>query len=429
MKRAARQGQAGRQPPAAKEHALPEPRLPQDDVTEGHAPGKQQLPRDLYLAAGARAAGILGNTVLVTVMLLHFHDLGAGAWAVAGVLAAGALPIVLLAPVVGVVVDRFDSRMLMVVSSLWQAVGSLLLAFASDPRLALPLIALNACGTAMTNPLFLSLTSVMVRSGQLAAANSVQQGAVTIAMMAGPAAGGLLIGVTGGARVPLLLDAVLFVVIAAASMLIGTRRRPAPGVKRPHPHDGVTLLFNDHALAAMVGLAVLLALVVHFIYVAQVFLVRTTFGASALAFGMLQATHMTGLLIGTVVASRLNTVRRIVLGAPLAAVAMSAAIIAIGLAGSLPATFALYVLAGVCMSMVSVSVGTLLLLRIPTPVIGLATASFTAIHRTAGLVAYGLGGLVVGLLAPEVVYLLSGLAALVVVLLLVPAFRKAWALT
>jgi MFS family permease len=389
----------------------------------------RRLPRDVYLAAGARAMSILGNVVAVTALLLDFHDRGLGSWAVAGLLAAGALPIIVLAPLVGLVVDRFDSRALIVASSLWQAAACLLLAFVSQPQVVLFLVALNACGTAVTNPLFLALTSVMVPSRQLAAANSMQQGAVTIAMMAGPAAGGLITGLTGGARVPLLLDTVIFVVIAGASLLIGTRRRPAPEEPRPSAREGITMLFTDRALAAVVALAVLLPLVVHLIYVAQVFLVRDTFGASALAFGLLQATHMAGLLIGTVLASQLDTVRRIVLGTPLSAAVMSAAIALIGLVQSLPATFALYVVAGVCMSMVSVSMGTLLLLRIPEPAVGRAMASFTAIHRTAGLVAYGLGGLVVGLLRPEVVYLLSGGAALIIVLALAPAFRRAWVLT
>jgi MFS family permease len=386
----------------------------------------RRLPRDLYVAAGARAASILGNVVAVTALLLDFHDRGAGAWAVAGLLAAGALPIVLLAPLAGLVVDRFDSRALIVASSLWQAAACALLAFAGEPQVVLPLVALNACGTAVTNPVFLALTSVMVPSKQLAAANSVQQGAVTIAMMAGPAAGGLITGITGGARVPLLLDAAIFVMIAGASLLIATRRRPSHEETRPNAREGIRMLFTDRALAAVVALAALLPLVVHLIYVAQVFLVRDTFGASALAFGMLQATHMAGLLIGTVLASQLNTVRRIVLGAPLSAALMSAAIVLIGLVQSLPATFALYVVAGVCMSMVSVSMGTLLLLRTPEPAIGRVSASFTAIHRTAGLVAYGLGGLIVGLLRPEVVYVLSGTAALIIVLMLVPAFRRAW---
>jgi MFS family permease len=387
-----------------------------------------RLPRDLYVVAGARAASILGNVVAVTALLLDFHDGGAGAWAVAGLLAAGALPIVLLAHLAGSLVDRFDSRMLIVVSSLWQAIACLLLAFVTGvPQLVLPLVALNACGTAVTNPLFLALTSIMVPSGQLARANSVQQGAVTIATMAGPAIGGMVTGLTGGARVPLLLDAVIFVVVAGASTLIGTRRRPAPDEPRPNARAGIMMLFTDRALGAVVALAVLLPLVVHLIYVAQVFLVRDTFGASALVFGMLQVTHTVGLLIGVVLASQLNTVRRIMLCSPLSAAVMSAAIVMIGLIRSLPATFALYVLAGVCMSMVSVSVFTLLLARTTEVAIGRVTASFTAVHRTAGLIAYGLGGLVVGLLRPEAVYMLSGAAALIIVLVLAPRFRLAWA--
>jgi MFS family permease len=385
----------------------------------------RRLPNDLYVAAGARAMSLLGNAVAVTVLLLDFHERGLGAWAIAGLLVAGALPVVLLAPVVGSVVDRYDSRALIVASSLWQAAACALLAFAGGAfQVVLVLVALNACGTAVTNPLFLALTRAMAPRGRLAPANSVQQGAVTVAVMAGPAVGGLLTGLTGGARLPLLLDALLFTLIAATSLLIGTRRRPTPQEARSN--GGVTMVLTDQALAAVVALAVLLPLVVHLIYVAQVFLVRDTFGASPLAFGLLQATHMAGLLVGTVLASRLNTVRRIMLCTPLSATVMAAAITMIGLVRSLPATFVLYVLAGMSMSMVSVSMGTMLLARTPEPALGRVMAGVTAIHRAATLVAYGLGGLVVGLLPPEVVYVLSGAAALVIVLALVPAFRRGW---
>lgn len=386
-----------------------------------------RLPQDLYVVAGARAASILGNVVAVTALTLDFHDRGIGAWAVAGLLTAGALPIVLLAPVVGSLVDMFDSRRLIVLSSLWQSTACVLLAFVEQPQLILLLVALNACGTAITNPLFLALVSEIVPERDLAPANSVQQGAVTIATMAGPAVGGLLTGLTGGARVPLLLDAVVFVAVAGVGLLIDTRRQPSPSA--PSTRTGIAMLFTDRVLGAAVALAVLLPLVVHLIYVAQVYLVRDTFGASGLAFGLLQTTHMAGLLIGTVVASQLNTVHRIVLGTPVSAAVMSVAIVLIGLLGSLPAAFVLYVVAGVCMSMVSVSVGTLLLLRTPGSAIGRVMASFTAVHRAAGLVAYGLGGIIVGLLRPEVVYMLSGIGALVIVAALVPACRRAWTLS
>lgn len=386
----------------------------------------RRLPHDLYVTAGARGISILGNAIAVTALLLDFHDRDTGAWAVGGLLAAGALPIVLLAPLAGSLVDRFDSRVLIVVSSLWQAVACALLALVGGvPQVALPLVALNACGTAVANPIFIALITVMVPCRQLASANSVQQGAVTIATMVGPPIGGLLTGFAGSARLPLLLDAVLFVVVAVVGLLIGTRRRPEPNAPRPNARAGITMLFADRVLAAVVALAVLLPVVVHLIYVAQVFLVRDTFGASTLVFGLLQATHTVGLLIGAAVASQLNTVRRIVLGTPLSAAAMSAIIVMIGLAGSLPAIFVLYVVMGVLMSMVSVSGGTLLLARTPEPAIGRVMASFTAIHRSAGLVAYGLGGAVVGMVPPQVVYVLAGSAALMIVLGLVPAFRRA----
>ena len=385
-----------------------------------------RLPRDLYVVAGARAASILGNVVAVTSLTLAFHDRGIGAWAVAALLAAGALPIVVLAPLVGSLVDLFDSRRLIVLSSLWQSAACALLAFVEQPGVVLLLVALNACGTAITNPLFLALVSAMVPEEDLAPANSVQQGAVTIATMAGPAVGGLLTGLTGGARIPLLLDAVVFGVVAVIGVLIGTRRKPSSSA--PNARAGMVMLFTDRVLGAVVALAVLLPLVVHLIYVAQVYLVRDTFGASGLTFGLLQTTHMTGLLIGTVVASRLRTVRGIVLGAPVSAAIMSVAIILIGLLGSLPAAFALYVVAGICMSLVSVSVGTLLFLRTPGSAIGRVMASFTAVHRAAGLVAYGLGAMIVGLLPPDVVYMLSGTGALLIVAALVPASRRALAL-
>lgn len=395
-------------------------------MTHDVVPG---LPRDVYLAAMARAVSILGNVVAVTALLLHLHDRGAGAWAVAGMLAAGALPIVVFAPLVGMMVDRYDSRLLIVASSLWQSVLCALLAFVGHPQVVLPLVALNAFGTALTNPVFLALARQMVSRRQLAAANSLLQGGVTIATTGGPAFSGLLTGLTGGARVPLLLDAVIFLGIAATGLLIGTRRRPERKETKMRARDGIMLLFTDRPLAAAVLLAVLLPVVVHLIYVAQVFLVRDTFGASALAFGLLQATHMVGVLTGTALASRLNTARRILLISPIAAAVMSTAIGLIGVISMLPATFALYVVAGIGMGIVSAAVGTLLLLRTPEAKLGRAFASFTAVHRTAGLVAYGIGGLVVGLLAPEVVYELAGAGALLIVLVLAPAFRRAWSVS
>jgi hypothetical protein len=61
--------------------------------------------------------------------------------------------------------------------------------------------------------------------------------------------------------------------------------------------------------------------------------------------------------------------------------------------------------------------------------IGRALASFNAAHRAAALLAYGLGGWIVGLIPPTAVYALSGLGALFAMLATAPAIRRAWSET
>jgi MFS family permease len=388
-----------------------------------------RLPLDLYISSGVRAASMLGHTAAVTALTLDLHARGADSWVVGGLLFAATLPLVLFAPMAGNLVDRHDSRRLIVVSGLWQAAVYTLLAFVDQPFLILFLMILASMGTAVTTPLLMSLTPLMVPSGRLAAANGLQQGLVVAGIGSGPAISGMLFGLTGDAQAPLLLDVAVYLAITGISLLITTRRRPTPGAIRPRTLDGITVLFADRTVGAVVALAVLLILVLHTTHVAQVFLVRDTFGASALTFGLVQATHTVGFLVAAVVASRLSTVRRILPGVLIAATVLSMALFGISLARSLPATFPLVLLTGFGMTVVLVSVSTLLMLRTPEHMIGRALASFTGAHRAAALLAYGLGGWIVGLVPPTAVYALAGAGALIVMAATTPALRRAWSET
>jgi MFS family permease len=377
------------------------------------------------MAGVARGMSSLGTVVTVTALLLDLHERGAGSGVVAGVLFAGTLPIVLLAPVIGLLIDRYDSRGLIVVTGVWQAASCVLIAFVTQPLAVLSLVALNAFGAAVAQPVIGALIKEMVTDDRMAAANSVQQSGHVLALLGGPAIGALLTGLTGGARVPLLIAAVAFLAISVSGLLIRTRRRPDNADGKLRLRDGITVLFADRAVAASVILSILLVIVVHILFVAQVYLVRDTFGASEFVFGLLQTVETAGLLIGVVVASRMTTVRRIMIAIPLGSGVLGVGILLVGVLQSLPATFVLYLLIGAGSSVLSVSVGTLLLLRTPDAVIGRALATFTALHRSAGLLAYGFAGLTLGLFPPELVFILSGACALLMVLAATPALRRA----
>jgi MFS family permease len=385
----------------------------------------RSLPRDLYIAVSAKAVSLLGAEAAVTALLLQFHDRGAGGWAVAGLLIAGSAPVVLAAPVVGLVVDRCDSRILIVLGSLWQTCVCTVLAFVGSPVAIFVLVAMDALGLAVTAPSVGSLTRIMVPEERIAAATSLQQGGNIVATLAGPALGGLLFGLTGGARVPLLFDAASFLAITAAALLIRTRRRPKPTDRKPRASDGITTLFTDPAMAPIMVLAILLIVVGQVTAVTEVFLVRDTFGASALTFGLLTATWVLGSIVGTAYAGRLDTVHRILRGVPLAAAVMGAGVAITGLSRSLPAAFLLFVVAGAADGVVSVGTGAVVMLRAEESMLGRVLSSFTAVLQSAGMLAVGLGGLATGLLAPQTVFTLSGIATLLTVAGTAPAFRRA----
>ncbi|HEU5475949.1 MAG TPA: MFS transporter [Actinophytocola sp.] len=383
------------------------------------------LPRDVYITGVARGMSTLGTVVVVTALLLDLHNQHAGSWIVAGVLFAGTLPIVLLAPVIGRLTDRYDGRGLIIITGLWQAATCVLITLVSHPAAILSLVALNAFGAAVAQPVFGTLIRAMVTDDRLAAANSVQQSGHILAQLGGAPVSALLTGLTGSARIPLLLAAAGFLAISGAGLLIRTRRRPHHGGVRIRLRDGMTVLLADRTVAAAVILTILLVLVVHVLYVAQVYLVRDTLGASEFVFGLLQAAHFVGLLVGTAIASRLTTMRGILIGIPVAAATMSFGILLIGTTRSLPATFPLYIMIGIGGSIGAVAVGTLLLLRTPDTAVGRALAGFTALHRNAGLIAYCIAGLALGGFPAELVYLLAGIAAIIAVLAATPVLHRA----
>lgn len=384
-----------------------------------------RLPLDLYISSSARAASMFGHTMAVTALTLDLHADGAQTWVVAALLFAGTLPLALFSPVAGLLVDRHDSRHLLVVSGLWQAGAYTLLVFVDHPIAVLVLMTMASMGTAVTTPLLMSLTPLMVLDSQLASANGLQQGMIVIALVAGQSLSGMLFGITGDAQVPLLVDVAIYLAIVGTGLLIATRRRPQPEASRPRTMDGITVLFANRAVAPVVTLTVLLVLTLHLTYVAQVFLVRDTFGASALTFGLLQATHTAGFMLAAVAASRLDTTRRILVGTSLAAAVTAVAFLVISTARSLPITFPMLLLAGFGVTVLLVSVGTLLMQQVPKQLIGRALASFTGAHRAAALVAYSLGGWMASLFAPLTIYAISGVGALVALGVTVPMMRRA----
>lgn len=149
------------------------------------------------------------------------------------VLMAGLLPSVFLAPIAGVLVDRWPKRVTMLVTDYIRGVLLVLLTVLTLLHDTSPweLIAFNlvlaSAGTAF-RPATVVLTKELVSGERLMSANSVQNIGQKTMELAGPAAGGLLIGLFGLGPV-FAVNAATFFVSAISLTLLSA---PEPDLRR-----------------------------------------------------------------------------------------------------------------------------------------------------------------------------------------------------
>src|SRR3954462_11589597 len=134
-------------------------------------PGTSRPMRDLRLLAGATAISAAGDLVLVVVLSLRVHDLTGSGFAVAALFAALMGPIALLAPVAGRIVDRVETRRVLLWVSLAQALVAMGLVFANGLVWILALSALLGAGAAVAGPAEAALVPIAASDDQLRRAN------------------------------------------------------------------------------------------------------------------------------------------------------------------------------------------------------------------------------------------------------------------
>jgi MFS family permease len=376
---------------------------------------------DVFLSVIARAISACGTLLSGTALVIALQSRGAGGYAVAAVLIAAVAPPTLLAPLTGRLSDRVDSRVLLVTVGLAQAVICALLAYTGPTVAIIALVAVLACGTAVTNPTLSALLPEMVSREQLSRATAIGQTASSIGMLVAPAVGGLLFG-WYGLRLPLLVDAGSYLVLAAAALLIRTRRGQA-AVATTGTGPG---LFGDALLRPVTIMVAAVVAGVSAVNVAEVFFIRETLHGSAMAYGLLGAVWTGAMLAG----AWLLTNRELSDGRMSVALfgALAGACLAVALAATVTGVgwlVPLWLAGGVCNGAVNVAAMVLVARRSPAAVRGRAFAVFGAVCSGANAAGYVLGGVLLGTLPARLVIGLAGASGLAVALALVVPLWKA----
>lgn len=370
--------------------------------------------RDLALLLGGAAISTIGTSFTLMAVAIHVRPAGP-AW-VAGAMAAELVPVVVLAPVAGRLVDRVPNRGLLLASLVLQGAA---VALAATAGLApgrgvvlLAALALVGFGSAVANPTVAAMLPHVSGEESATRAYGWYAAITQVGFLVGFATSGLLIEVTS-VRTALLLDAASFVVLAAAVGLVRTHRVPVPvaaGDPSASMWAGFAALRADRLLlvgVCGVAVAILVTVVVN---VAEVFYVLEDIGAGPGAYGLVTALWPAAGVLGGWWAGRLVGDRAMSLALAAATVTMGLALAVAGVAVSLVAVGIGWTVGGAANSVQRVSLTALVRSRVPDAVRGRTFAAVGAVTQVGNVVGLAVGAGVVGLVGARASIVGAGVA-------------------
>jgi len=382
--------------------------------------------RDFRLVLAAWGLSALGDFLAVVALTLRIQEDTGSGLAVSALLIAAALPVVLLNPVGGWLVDRFETRRVLAAVAAAQAVVAVALGLVEGTAATIALVFVLNCGLTVERPALFALIPRIVGEEQAPRAyawfESVKYATITLGFVLG----GVLTGAFGSGTA-LLIDAATFAVTAAVALALRTRRAPPPRHEREDTAmtAGLRLIGTDLVLRAMV--IVLAASIVFggIDNVANVFFAKDSLGAGDAGYGVLAAAWGVGMIGGATAAGRRVAARSSAAAVVAAVAVMGAAIALVSVSPVLAVAVVFMVAGGLGNGLSNVAMRVLLQSRVADALRGRVYSAYQGALTVADFVALAAGGALVELIGPRETLALAGIGCLLASLAGVPALRRA----
>jgi len=361
----------------------------------------------LWIGQGFSFVGDFVSTVALVVLVVQISG---SASAVGGVLVARLVP-TLASPLVGVLADRLDRRVILVACDLARTALIVGVIFTRSLLLIYALVFLIGAARTFFNPTIRAAFPSVVGEGDLARANALISGTFSVSVMAGPAIGGLLVA-TVGVEAAFALDAATYLISAA---LLSRIPLPPPEGEREESFAGELRSGLSYLAGARLPLAIVVGtfltiLTANATVPAEIFLAKGVFDAGDTGYGLLVAFWGGGMVVGSALAAVLDGRVNLVV---LYFVSIFVTALALAGAGVSPAfVLALVALAvaGAANGMDNVATDTVLQRRVPGALLGRVFSVRFLGYSAGEALAYPLGGLIVDSAGPRPTYLLAGAA-------------------
>ena len=351
---------------------------------------------DARLLVGAVGLSAGGDFLALIPLAALVSELSGSGWAVSALFVALWGPMVALAGPAGRLVDRVETRGLLIASSLIQAVIAAALILATDSVAAIvAMVALLGAANAFSAPAEFALTGSIATGDELKRLNGNVETARYLGMTLGPAAGGAL-AAAGGTEVALAINAITYAAVALAGWLLAVRRRAEEHEDLGgEVRGGLETLLHDPVLRLMMGVTFLTLLLMTGVATAEVFFVREDLDAGDFGYGLVMSAWTLGMAAGALLVSRRVSTAALATTAMLMIMVQGAGLSVQTIVLSLPLAVVMYLIGGVGHGTKNVLVRTLIHERTPARAHGRSGAAYNALRNGAELGALALGGFLV----------------------------------
>jgi MFS family permease len=370
----------------------------------------------------ARLISLTGShAAFIALMYTVYQRTGSSAWLAAALfLTIGTGGFV--APLAGVIGDRFDRQRVMVISDLAGAFMWAGLILARDPALLLVLAFLAAVAEAPFLAASEAAIPNLVEAEDLAWANGTISVGRNLGLLVGPAVGGALVAAIGPGGV-FAANAVSFAVSAALVTTVKARFVAERNQEDQEEHRGVRAGFRfirrDRTLSTIVVAAIVFLFAAGLSFVADIPLAKS-FGTGSLGYGLIFTSWGAGGILGSLAGRRLvnagNELRVLVV----AALATAAGFFAVGFTPWFGLVLAGMLLGGSAHAIGGVAELGIFQRRTPDVVRSRVLAAFDAVAEISLGLAILAGGLVVGVIGPKPTYTVGGVGGVLAAFLLLP---------
>jgi len=383
----------------------------------------------------------IGDWLYLVALLIIIYERTNDAVVLGIVGAARVLPYVFLSIPAGMVADRFDRRMVLLVTDLSRGALMLVLAWLVATNGSIEAIVgvtiLATCFSSFFGPAIGAYLPALVKDeSDLGPANTAYASLDNIAFVVGPAAASIILGLTNNLTLAFLLNGVSFVIVAVIlwglppSIAGRAKESVEAGSDAADAANGAAPPFDWRRVRVPVAGLMLMDAVGSFVFaglgILTVVIAYDLLGGGEAATGALNSAVGVGGLIGAVVSGVLVLRRK--LGPPLVAgaVIMGVSVAALGLSDSLPVALVAMAVASLGSLLVSIVAETLFQRVVPDEIRGRALG----VVSTVSVLAYAAGSLLLPAAAEALglapVLIASGIALMVASVVTI-ALLGAWA--